>query len=140
VVRGSWFVVCGLWFVVCGGEIMQDFRKLRIWHQAQEMCVEIYRLSVDFSPEERYGITSQLRRAAVSVGSNIAEGSRRVSPTDKARIINISESEGSEVMSLLDVSDRLHFSQPAHLQEMIRRYDELGAQIEAFRQSVLKGK
>jgi four helix bundle protein len=119
---------------------MQDFRKLRIWHQAQQMCVDIYRLSVDFPTEERYGITSQLRRAAVSVGSNIAEGSRRVSPTDKARIINISESEGSEVMSLLDVSDRLHFSPSADLQAMIRRYDELGAQIEAFRQSLLKGK
>ena len=118
---------------------MQDFRKLRVWHQAQEMCVEIYRLSAGFPTEERYGITSQVRRAAVSVGSNIAEGSRRASPIDKGRILNISESEGSEVMSLLDVSDRLRFARPAQLQAMIRRYDELGAQIEALRQSVLAG-
>ena len=56
---------------------MQDHRKLIVWQRAQEKCVELYRFSADFPPEERYGMTAQLRKAAVSVGSNIAEGSKR---------------------------------------------------------------
>jgi four helix bundle protein len=66
---------------------MQDFRKLRVWQHAQELCVEIYLLSADFPPEERFGVTARLRKSAVSVGSNIAQGTKRKSPKDKARII-----------------------------------------------------
>ena len=98
--------------------------------------MEIYRFSADFPVEERYGVTGQLRKAAVSVGANLAEGSRRVSPVDKARVINIAESEGSEATSLLDLSERLSFGDPAICRELMRRYDELGAQMEAFRQRV----
>ena len=65
---------------------MQDHRKLLVWQRAQEKCVELYRFSADFPPEERYGMTAQLRKAGVAVGSNIAEGSKRRSAVDKARI------------------------------------------------------
>ena len=119
---------------------MQDFRRLRIWNQAQEMCVQIYTFTADFPAEERYGITSQIRKAAVSVGSNIAEGARRARNPDKARIINIAEGEGSEVVSLLDVSGRLGFGRREQGAKLIRLYDNLGAQIESFRQCLLEGK
>ena len=119
---------------------MQDFRKLHVWHRAQEMCVQIYTFTADFPVEERYGITSQMRKAAVSVGSNIAEGSRRATNPDKARVINIAEGEGSEVVSLLDVSGRLGFGRRGQGAELIRLYDSLGAQIESFRQCLLEGK
>src|SRR3954465_6978931 len=76
---------------------MQDFRKLKVWQRAQETCVQIYMLSGHFPVEERYGITSQLRKAAVSVGANLAEGSKRASPTDKARIFNIAQAEAGPV-------------------------------------------
>jgi four helix bundle protein len=45
---------------------MRDFRKLRVWQRAQDLCVHVYLFSADFPPEERYGMTSQLRRAAIS--------------------------------------------------------------------------
>ena len=54
---------------------MQDHRKMRIWQRAQEWCVQVYLLTADFPEEERYGLTSQVRKAAVAVGSNIAESS-----------------------------------------------------------------
>jgi hypothetical protein len=58
---------------------MQDHRKLKVWQRAQEKCVEVYLFTADFPVEERYGMTAQLRKAAVSVGGNagvaVREGS-----------------------------------------------------------------
>ena len=118
---------------------MQDHRKLRVWQRAQEIGVEIYLFSADFPAEERYGMTAQLRKAAVSVGANIAEGSNRVSKTDKARIFNIAQSEAAEAMSLLDLSDRLGYGQKAEAHRLVRIYDDLLGMIECLRQQVLGG-
>ena len=117
---------------------MQDFRKLRVWNRAQELCVEMYLLSADFPPEERFGVTAQLRKSAVSVGSNIAEGSKRKSPKDKARIINVSQSEGAEVMSLLDVVDRLKYGRKGSALPFIEKYDQLEGMIENLCQRILE--
>jgi len=118
---------------------VQDHRKLRVWHQAQELCVQVYLLSAAFPPEERYGLTAQVRKAAVSVGSNIAEASRRTSRRDKARILNIGQAEGAEVMSELDVACRLKYKGVTAARELIEQYDRLGASIEALRQRILEG-
>ena len=116
---------------------MQDYRKLKVWQRAQERCVEVYVFSVDFPAEERYGMTAQLRRAAVSVGANIAEGSKRKSKVDKARIFNIAQGEAAELMSLLDLTVRLHFGRKEEAERLSRGYDELIAMIEALCQQVL---
>src|SRR3954462_9068613 len=92
-----------------GGGVMQDFRKLRVWQRAQETCVQIYVFTATFPVEERYGITAQLRRAAVSVGANLAEGSKRNSDPDKARIFNLAQGEAAEAISELDIADRLKY-------------------------------
>jgi four helix bundle protein len=115
---------------------MQDFRKLRVWQKAQETCVEVYLLSADFPPEERYGVTAQLRRAAVSVSANIAEASTRVSDADKARILNISQGEAAEAMSVLDLADRLKYGPPGEALRFSRIYDELLGMIESLRQKI----
>jgi len=115
---------------------MQDFRKLRVWNRAQELCVGLYRFSADFPVEERYGITAQLRKAGVSVGSNIAEGSQRRSPRDKARIINVSQSEGAEVMSLLDLTTRLKYGRKGGAAEFIDHYERLQRMIETLCQRI----
>jgi four helix bundle protein len=144
IVNGSRFTVVGCRFLVLGlvaavvhmEVTMQDFRKLRVWDRAQQLCVELYLFSADFPQEERYGITSQLRRAAVSVGSNIAEGSQRKSPKDKARIINVSQSEGAEVMSLLDIVARLGYGKKGTAHEFAEKYANLQRMIEALCQSI----
>lgn len=116
---------------------MQDFRKLRVWQRAQETCVEVYLFTVDFPPEEGYGMTSQVRRAALAVGSNIAEGSKRRSKTDKARIFNLAESEAAEAISVLDVAERLGYGAKAEAQRLAGKYDELLGMIEALRQKII---
>jgi len=118
---------------------MQDHRKLIVWQRAQEKCVERYRFSADFPPEERYGMTAQLRKAAVSVGSNIAEGSKRRSPVDKARIFNISESEGAETMSVLDLAIRLGFGRKAEAERLILSYEEVLKMLASLCEQVLAG-
>jgi len=115
---------------------MQDFQKLRVWNRAQELCVGLYRFSADFPVEERYGITAQLRKAGVSVGSNIAEASQRRSPKDKARIINVSQSEGAEVMSLLDLTTRLKYGRKGGAAEFIDHYETLQRMIETLCQRI----
>jgi four helix bundle protein len=115
---------------------MQDHRKLKVWQRAQEQCVGVYRFTAEFPPEERYGMTAQLRKAAVSVGANLAEGSKR-SKTDKARIFNIAESEAAETMSILDLSVRLAFGRKTEAERLMACYDELLAMVASLCQQVL---
>ena len=68
---------------------MHKFKQLEIWKQTRIFCTQIYSLTSSFPNEERYGLTNQLRRAAVSIPSNIAEGSSRKSNKDFARFLEI---------------------------------------------------
>ncbi len=74
---------------------MQDFKNLRVWQDAHAFALHLYTASRVFPPEERFGLTSQLRRAAVSIPSNIAEGSGR-SDADFARFLHIALGSASE--------------------------------------------
>jgi len=66
---------------------MQDFRNLEVWHLAHELTREIYRTTARFPLDELFGLISQLRRAAVSVAANLAEGAGRGSDKDFARFV-----------------------------------------------------
>ena len=114
---------------------MQDYRKLKVWRRAQQRCVEVYLFTADFPVEERYGMTSQLRRAGVSVASNLAEGSKRKSPVDKARIFNLAPGEAAEAMSRLDLAIRLRFGREADAERLVGA-DELLAMIASRCQQV----
>jgi four helix bundle protein len=115
---------------------VQDYRKLQVWQRAQETCVAVYRFTADFPVEERYGMTAQLRRAGVSVGANLAEGAKRKSPIDKARIFNLALGEAAEAMSLLDLAVRLQFGRKAEAERLVCVYDELLAMIASLCQKV----
>jgi four helix bundle protein len=68
---------------------MQDFRNLQVWQRAHQLTLQIYRLTKRFPDDERFGLTSQLRRAASSVEANLAEGSARGGDADFARFVQI---------------------------------------------------
>lgn len=86
---------------------MKDFRKLKVWEKAHEIVLKIYHETSNFTREELYGITSQLRRAAISIPTNIVEGSSRGSDKDFARFIQIAIGSSSEVEYLLLLSSDL---------------------------------
>ena len=80
---------------------MKDFRDFQVWHKAHELALDAYRASSGFSQHERYGLTSQFRRAAVSIGANLAEGCGRGSDADFARFTQIAMGSASEVEYLV---------------------------------------
>ena len=80
---------------------MQDFRKLKVWNNAHEFALGIYRATSTFPSDEKYGLTSQIRRASVSIPTNIAEGCGRVGNNELHRFLQIAMGSASEVEYLL---------------------------------------
>lgn len=80
---------------------MQRFTDLQVWQKGHALALSVYRLSQKFPTDERFGMISQLRRAAVSVPTNIAEGSKRRTRQEYARFLNIAEGSIAEVEYLL---------------------------------------
>jgi four helix bundle protein len=76
---------------------MRNYRDLQVWLKSYELSLELYRLSRSFPREEIYGITSQLRRAAVSIGANLAEGCGRRTNAEMGRFVRIAMGSASEL-------------------------------------------
>jgi four helix bundle protein len=88
------------------GEVMKDFRKLRVWEKAHKLTLDIYQATSIFPKEEIYGLTSQIRRASVSIPANIAEGCGRDSEGELLRYLRIAMGSSSELeYELLLASD-----------------------------------
>jgi four helix bundle protein len=84
-------------------------KKLKLWKASMDLVVSIYEVTRGFPREEEFGLKSQLRRAAVSAPSNIAEGLTRASKADKKHFLNIAQSSLSEIDAQLEISERLGF-------------------------------
>ncbi|MBM3818123.1 MAG: four helix bundle protein [Acidimicrobiia bacterium] len=90
-------------------EPARSFEDLIVWQKAHAFVLNVYRLSRDFPREETYGLTSQLRRAAVSVPANIAEGFKRRGKPDKARLMNVAEGSLEEARYYLRLAHDLGY-------------------------------
>jgi four helix bundle protein len=77
----------------------QSFRDLQVWQRAIQLTVAVYRMTQDFPREELYGLTSQIRRSAVSVASNIAEGQGRLSRGEFRQFLGIARGSNFEVQT-----------------------------------------
>jgi len=89
--------------------MIKTFRDLKIWQQSMELVTEIYRATSSFPEEEKYGLTSQLRRSSVSIPSNISEGFGRNSQGDFKRFVNISMVSLFELQTQIEVAKNLEF-------------------------------
>ena len=90
-------------------EEMEPYRKLIVWQKAMELVRLVYRLSKGFPTDERYALTDQLRRAAVSIPSNIAEGCGRTSRKDYAHFLSIARGSLYETMTQLQIAQDLGY-------------------------------
>ncbi len=88
---------------------MKDFRDLHVWEKAHRCALDVYRLTAGFPRSERYGLVAQMRRAAVSVASNIAEGCGRHSDRDFARFLSMAFGSMSELEYQLLLAHDLNF-------------------------------
>lgn len=94
---------------------MQDFRNLKVWEKAHALALEVYQKTKDFPGEERYGLTSQMRRCAMSVPTNIAEGCGRGSDSEMARFLQIAMGSACELeYTLLLAKDLGMLNGPGH--------------------------
>jgi four helix bundle protein len=114
----------------------KSFRDLKVWQEAMVLVEEIYALSRIFPPEERFGLTSQLRRAAVSIPSNIGEGGRR--KKWKAHLFHLDIALGSqgEVEVQLEIAVRLGFCRLSDVRRLQTRVDEIGRMLNGLIESL----
>ena len=91
------------------GESIKSYQDLIVWKKSIYLCTELYRLTANFPDSEKFGITNQIRRASVSISSNIAEGWGRNSTKNYIQFLKISRGSLLETQSLLIVSNKLNF-------------------------------
>jgi len=115
-----------------------NFRKLKIYQRAIEYAVAIYKLSSLFPKDELYGLTSQIRRAVISVSLNIAEGSGSNSAREFRRFLDIALRSTYEVMACLEVSLKLNYCLTNDFNRLIEEADELAAMIAGFSKTLSK--
>ena len=110
----------------------QKFRQLTVWKRAMELITEMYRVTETFPKEELYGLTSQLRRAAVSIAMNIAEGSGGNSDAEFKRFLTMASRSGYEVMCGVEVAMKLKYLSDQEGHELLNRLEELSAMLHGF--------
>jgi four helix bundle protein len=88
---------------------MHNYRELKIWQRSMDFVVKIYDVSADFPKEERYGLTSQLRRCVVSVPSNISEGAGRGTNNQFKRFLEYSMGSINEVQTQIELAHRINY-------------------------------
>jgi four helix bundle protein len=110
----------------------QSFRELTVWQRAMEMTVQVYELTQGFPREEIYGLTSQLRRASVSVASNIAEGRGRISQGEFRQFLGTAQGSNFEVQTQIEVSRRLRLTSEASLNKAEKLSVEVGKMLSSL--------
>ena len=117
---------------------MFGFEKLTAWQKAVEYADLVYRVTQGFPREERFGLANQLRRSAVSVSSNIAEGSSRSSRTDFARFVEIAYGSLLESVSELEIAKRQKLLAKEMFEAAYTNAEDLAKMLSGFRRSLKK--
>ncbi len=117
-----------------------SFEKLEVWELAKDFAISIYRLTKKFPDYEKYGLISQLNRAAISIPTNITEGSGRIGSKDKANFTNIANSSLLEVLNLLIISEELNFITEKELIENREKIEIISQKLSSLRKSQINSK
>jgi len=117
-------------------EIMKNFRELRVWQKAIDLVEEIYLRTQKFPREETYGLTSQIRRAVVSIASNIAEGHTREHLKEYLHHLSMAQASLAEVETQLEIAARLKYIPRAQLSASLNEIAALGKQLYALRNAL----
>ena len=114
---------------VKGSEMAKSFRELLVWQKGIQLSVHIYRLSKQFPREETYGLSNQMRRAAVSIPSNIAEGAGRLNTREYKQYLGIARGSSFELQTQLTIASELGFGDIEQLREAESICDEIGRML-----------
>ena len=111
----------------------KTFEDLKVWQKAHQLVIKIYRLSKGFPRDEMFGLSSQLRRAAVSVPANLAEGFKRLTVPDKLRFFNMAQASLEEVRYYLILVHDLEYGDTFGLKEDLA---EVSRMLEVYRGTI----
>lgn len=114
------------------------FEKLEVWQLAKKLVVKIYHITSRFPPEEKFGLISQMRRAAVSICSNLAEGSGRNTSKDQAYFYGMAYSSLMELLNQLLISQELEWLKADDLKDTRADMEIISAKVNSLRKSIMK--
>ena len=117
-----------------------SFEKLQVWVEAKELTKHIYKITKKFPNDERFGLISQLRRASISICSNIAEGVSRSTGKDKARFMTIAFSSAVEVVNQLIISYELEFITLPQYEDLRKQLESITNKLNALRKYQINNK
>lgn len=115
---------------------MKRFTDLKVWQASHALMLDIYKATANFPKEERYALTAQIRRAALSVPANIAEGSKKKGQIDYARFLNIAEGSLAEVESFLIAGRDLEMLDASSFTHLEKAADEVARMLYALRTKI----
>lgn len=107
----------------------RGYRDLLVWQKSMQLAVEVYRLTSKFPKEEVFGLTSQVRRSAISVPSNIAEGHGRLSKKEFRQFLGVAKGSIYELQTQLELAEKLQMASPGSIQDSIQISQEVGKMI-----------
>jgi four helix bundle protein len=117
---------------------LKHYRELIVWQKAVELVVVIYRITTKFPHAELYGLTSQIRRAAISIPSNIAEGQGRNTTRDFIHFLSIAHGSLKEMETQVIISQRLGFIEDKETSSIIESTNEIGRLISGLSKALKK--
>lgn len=116
---------------------MHKLKDLKIWSRALELCIDIYKATQDFPKQETYGLTSQMRRAAVSISSNISEGAGRHTNGQFIQFLSFATGSAYELQTQLHISNRLNLIHDEEMCRLENNINELLKMIYVFKQNMI---
>ena len=116
---------------------MHNLKELKIWNKAIDLTVDVYKATANFSADERFGLTSQSRRSAVSIPSNIAEGAGRNSNKEFNNFLGIANGSSYELQTQLVISNKLNLLSNDILDDLLKQIDEVQKMTYAFQRTLL---
>jgi four helix bundle protein len=116
--------------------MLKNYKELNVWQKAYELCLKIYQITAKFPNEERYGLTSQIRRSVVSIPSNIAEGYGRKTTLDYIRMLYISYGSVCELETQILLSGDLGFIDKGELDTAKKDIAEIERMLKALIKSL----
>ena len=115
---------------------IKSYEDLQVWQLAMDLVVECYRVSEGFPRDERFGLTSQLRRAAVSIPANIAEGHARSHRREYLNFLSIAQGSAAELNTHIRIAARLGFLETSTSDRLRQDLDSIGRMLSALRKAL----
>jgi four helix bundle protein len=116
--------------------MIESYKDLMVWKKAMELVFETYRLSRGFPSDERFGLTSQIRRAAVSIASNIAEGHGRHHLGDYCRFLSMARGSVKELETDLLIAERLRFASTGDIEQALSLSEEISRMLSTMQRKL----